>query len=257
MSKKVVDKAFCEAWAEFQAAVPSDDAACDAIYQFVISSGILRCGCSALESSHSSGERFYTCRSCKRDFWFTSGTLFDGVVRLRAWLAAIFFKEQGLVVSGSKLARLTEISSSTALSIQKKISLVLLEEMNDTISVSADSFTPVIFRRSRQTPAECHPRAELTQPGEQSWQAEISPRMKSRIKVVVSHLLNLIGENFHGVSKKCLQLHLASLWCAIDRQRWSTGAVLFVCMQHAPIKLIDVFNFISSDRVSIGLALPG
>ncbi|MDP3509886.1 MAG: hypothetical protein Q8T09_18085 [Candidatus Melainabacteria bacterium] len=276
MTNILVDSRFDEVWISFQRDIKSDDDAADALYQSLIDSNQTICGCSFLHFSHKRGARFYTCRSCKSDFWFTSGTALDGVVRLRAWLAAIFFKDHGFAISAARLSRLVDVAPSTAQNIHKTLALVICDEMPDAETVSANWFSQIIFKRSRQTPAECHPRTELLEQASAYAQdffseyssghlddnplasnyREIVRDLNSappNLKLAVAQFVGLISSEFHGISKKCLQLYLASFWCSSDRVRWAPGVLLQACLRHTPIRYEQILNFISPSRVVIVL----
>jgi hypothetical protein len=271
-----LDSEFEEVWSAFQRDIKSDEDAADALYQSLIESSQTICGCSILHFHHKRGARFYTCRSCRSDYWFTSGTALDGVVRLRAWLAAIFFKDHGFAISAARLSRLVDVAPSTAQNIHKTLALVICDEMPEAETVSASWFSQIIFKRSRQTPAECHPRAELldqdaahapevfsehslghseSMPFEFNYSAtardfDLAP---ARLKLAVSQFVGLISREFHGISKKCLQLYLASFWCSSDRVRWAPGVLLQACLRHAPIRYEQILNFVSPSRVMMML----
>lgn len=279
MANIVVDSRFDEVWSAFQRDIKSDDDAADALYQSFFESNQTICGCSVLYTSHKRGARFFTCHSCRADFWFTSGTALDGVVRLRAWLAAIFFKDHGFAISAARLARLVDVAPSTAQNIHKTLALVICDEMPETETVSASWFNQVIFKRSRQTPAECHPRVELLEqvtahaqvlsseyPLDHAEDSSAEPNSSeivrdfslapTNLKLAVAQFLGLISNEFHGISKKCLQLYLASFWCTVDRSRWAPGALLKACLSHAPIRYQQILNFVSPARVMIVLPPP-
>jgi hypothetical protein len=71
-------------------------------------------------------------QSCKREVWFTAGTLLSGVSRLRAWMAVIWFKEWGVAVSSLRISKLLDIAQSTALNINKKVAIALEAQMDDS-----------------------------------------------------------------------------------------------------------------------------
>ncbi|MFA6209326.1 MAG: hypothetical protein WC714_07885 [Candidatus Obscuribacterales bacterium] len=264
MTNLVSDALFEEVWRAFQEQIKSDEDAADALYQAMVESNQTICGCALSQISHDQGERFYTCNACRKDVWLTSGTLLDGVVRLRAWMAAIFFNDYGVAVSAARLARLVQVASSTALNIHKKLAMVVCEEMPEADTVSSYWFSPVIFKRSRQTPAECHPREEVLssvqddfgeQPLDLALEHVVTEYVMAPVdvKLAVSQFVGLISHEFHGISRKCLQLYLASYWCIFDRVRWGPGVLLRACLRHTPISYEQVLNFVSAPRVMIML----
>ena len=92
--------------------------------------------------------------------WFTAGTFFDGIRHVRAWLAAIWMKENGASLTSAKLHRLVGIAYSSAWHILKKINTVLQEEMQEGYDVASTFFSITYCKRSRETPAREHPIAE-------------------------------------------------------------------------------------------------
>jgi hypothetical protein len=271
MTDKVVDSLLDEVWSAFQLLVRTDADAADLLYQYLIDSNEMICGCSPSLTTHRRGSRFYTCHYCKNDFWLTSGTALDGVVKLRAWLAAIFFKDHGVAMSAARLSRLVAVAPSTALNIHKTLALVVCDEMSEAVEVSASWFSQVIFKRSTQTPAQCHPRAELVEPEVASSPLTLGPSSSvnleqalfsfdfdlapAKLRLAVSQFIGFIAQEFHGISRKCLQLYLASFWCTNDSIRWAPGSLLKACLSHAPIRQEQVKNFVSPTRVLIMLPI--
>ena len=269
MTDNVVDSLLEEVWTAFQSLVRTDADAADLLYQYLIESNEMICGCSPSLTTHKRGSRFYTCHHCRNTFWLTSGTALDGVVKLRAWLAAIFFKDHGVVISAARLSRLVSVAPSTALNIHKTLALVVCDEMSEAVTVSASWFSRVIFKRSTETPAQCHPRAELFEPEADSSPFTLCPSSSAileqipfdldfdlapaKLRLAVSQFISLIAQEFHGISKKCLQLYLASFWCTSDSIRWAPGALLRACFRHPPIRHEQVRNFVSSTKVLIVL----
>lgn len=269
MTDNVVDSLLDEVWSAFQLLVRTDADAADLLYQYLIDSDEMICGCSPSLTTHKQGSRFYTCHLCRKDFWLTSGTALDGVVKLRAWLAAIFFKDHGVAISAARLSRLVGIAPSTALNIHKTLALVVCDEMTEAVTVSASWFSQVIFKRSTQTPAQCHPRAELVEPEVTSSPSTPEPSAlvnwgqklfdfdfdlaPAALRLAVSQFIGFVAQEFHGISKKCLQLYLASFWCTFDSIRWAPGALLRACLSHAPIGHEQVKNFVSPAKVLIVL----
>jgi hypothetical protein len=81
--------------------------------------------------------------------------------RPKPWLAIIWFFERGIVVSGWKLHELSGIAQSSAANLLRKFATVIRELLSDDVAaVSSALFVSVISKRSRETPAGKHPRAE-------------------------------------------------------------------------------------------------
>lgn len=281
------DKQFVEAWQAFNDEVPSDQAAVDFLYDSLVIYNKIECACGQPQIVHKPGDRFYSCRSCKKVSWVTSGTLFAGVVKLRAWLALVWLKERGITISAVRFSRLLEIAQSTALNIQKRLGMVIEESLDDSSpALPAHFLLPIIIKRSKETPAQEHPRAELAEGLDDvseflsldqwvnfnttkedlsaviavylescEWQLAGSLTFES-VATSLKAAIAYIRTYFQGVSRKCLQLYLASFWCHFDRVRWSPGAILLACIEHQPISYHSMVSYVSPLAVKI-FALPG
>lgn len=278
----IEDDMFAEAWQAFNDEVPSDSAAVDYLYDSLVIYNKIECTCRQPQIIHMTGERFYSCRNCKKVSWVTSGTLFTGVVKLRAWLALVWLKERGITISAMRFSRLLEIAQSTALNIQKRIGMVLQENIDDSsFAIPAQVLASIIIKRSKETPAQAHPRAELASDNNSDHPfSSLSEQMNSTSQetdlssVIADFLSNKSPQHagfiscesivraigaaiahirtyFQGVSAKCLQLYLASFWCQLDRMRWANGAILLACIEHAPISYQEMFSFVSPPLVKI------
>lgn len=275
------DKLFVEAWQSFNEEVPSDQAAADYLYESLVIYNKIACACDQPKIIHKPGDRFYSCQNCKKVSWVTSGTLFAGVVKLRAWLGLVWLKERGVTISAVRFSRLFEIAQSTALNIQKRLGMVLETHLDNSTSViPAQMLSQIIIKRSKETPAQAHPRAEFVASAdpisefhsfyqwfndnsEQELADVVSAYLQSCDSMVASSLtvaavcaairgaITYIRFNFHGVSRKCLQLYLASFWCHVDRVRWSHGAILLACLEHPPIRYKAIVEYVSPRAVRI------
>lgn len=244
------DDLFIEAWSLFRDHITSDDDAADAIFQAMLHSNEIDCGCSLPQILRDQGARSFYCVSCKREIWFTAGSLFAGASRLRAWMAAIWFHEWGVAVSSLKLSRLLDIAQSTALNINKKVAIALVDEMDaEAVTIDPRRFSDVIFKRSRQTPADKHPRAELPDSFEPDYTIEVpdfglaSTTQQLSAAMTIAAAIAFIRQYFHGVSSKYLQVYLGAFWCHSDRRTWAPGAVLRVCIKHPPISNSDLLHY--------------
>lgn len=255
------DDLFLEAWSLFCDHIISDDDAADAIFQALLHNNEIDCGCSLPQILRDQGARSFYCVSCKREIWFTAGSLFAGASRLRAWMAAIWFQEWGVTVSSLRLSRLLGIAQSTALNINKKVAIALVGEMDtEAVTIDPRRFSDVIFKRSRQTPADEHPRAELLDSVETDSFSEAPNVPSDRARnfndfalasttqqftatMTIAAAIAFIRQYFHGVSSKYLQVYLGAFWCHSDRRTWTPGAVLRVCLKHPPISNYDLLHY--------------
>lgn len=256
------DAIFSRVWKAFRKAVRSDSAAADMIYRSLRADGRIKCSCSKPKIKRKRGTRFYVCLGCKSKYWFTSGTLFEGAHRLRAWLAAVWFKERGVAISSSALAVLLEIAQSTALNIQKKVSLVIYRQMDDDAPVfSITRLVAAIIKRSKDSPASCHPRAEVeltkaagtatlevdtTGPGGDT---QVLPLAVS--EPLAYQILYFLRQFFHGVSRKYLQLYVVAFCCHRANSRWEKNSILQACLKHPPISYEQLLEFSSPPFLKI------
>jgi len=282
----------------------------------------------------------------------TAGTFFHGIRHPQAWLAAIQFRELGVVVNSNKFAQLFGIVTSTASEIFKKLAIVIQSQIGvdeQVESIHSSTFVSVYSKRSKETPKRQHPRAEqadiedaeknqeaIEEPeayaaetgtnasfdlGEYSFLAndpkydwhfqEIyaltsnkrmhsselyvqsqlpyndvsatlsilelanlvvrlpgdfyirsTPDPKSRpndhtkdlsphIKSTIDKATSFIETTFHGISRKCLGLYLATFWCHFDRNRWKPGELLKTCQKFGPVKSQDVINYVTTLMVDM------
>lgn len=148
-------------WALFEGTFPTESASVEALYSRARELDIVRCeSCEGSDFHKEYGSREITCTNCGKIRWFTSGTFFDGIRRVRAWLAAIWMKENGAPLTSAKLHRLVGIAYSSAWHILKKIDTVLQEAMQEGHDVASTFFSITYCKRSRETPAREHPLAE-------------------------------------------------------------------------------------------------
>ncbi|CAN5347987.1 hypothetical protein BH11CYA1_BH11CYA1_37910 [soil metagenome] len=248
------DELFSEAWSKFNEVITSDEDAADAIFQFLQQENEIDCGCAQPQILRERGERCFNCKTCKSEVWFTAGTLFAGVSRLRAWMAAVWFKEWGVAVSSLRLSRLLDIAQSTALNINKKVAIAVVSQMDEAaMRIDPRRFSDVIFRRSRHTPADEHPRSEL--PDETVLDVDSRRRIdltnfqlssstqQVTVSIAIAAAIAFIRKYFHGVSHKYLQVYLGAFWCHSDRIKWNQGMVLRACLKHQPISYLDLLHY--------------
>lgn len=253
---------FSRVWKAFRKAVRSDSAAADMIYRSLRADGRIKCSCSKPKIKRKRGTRFYVCLGCKSKYWFTSGTLFEGAYRLRAWLAAVWFKERGVAISSSALAVLLDIAQSTALNIQKKVSLVIYRQMDDDAPVfSIARLVSAIVKRSKDSPASCHPREEVELTKEANTAAldvdtQVPDVDTQVLPLAVSEplayqILYFLRQFFHGVSRKYLQLYVVAFCCHRPNSRWEKNSILRACLEHPPVSYAQLLEFSSPPLLKV------
>jgi DprA winged helix domain len=176
-------------WQRFITEFPSTESCIDELYR--------RAGAKLLTCHHcfqplipkKSGARVIHCSSCKNDTCPTAGTFFDRMRRPRSWLAIIWFSEQGVTINGWQLHELSGIASSSAANLLSKFATVMRGVLpDDATEIPSELFCSIFAKRSRETPAGKHPRAEeeAVQAAQRAEQAtgnsgigEESPRLPS------------------------------------------------------------------------------
>jgi hypothetical protein len=108
------------------------------------------------------GARLVKCAFCRRKRRLTAGTFFHGVRKVRPWLAAIFFFEQGIPINAFQFHKLVGVAYATAFSILKKLTVVIHSAMQEgaTVLIPSSLFLSVFTKRSRETPARGKPSSE-------------------------------------------------------------------------------------------------
>lgn len=246
------------AWKKFSKKYKREEDCIEALYQMLHKQQAVRCGnCAASDLERPFGKRLGTCRTCRKEVSITAGTFFDSIRKVRPWLAAIWFLEQGVSISTNRFHKLLGIAYSTAWMMHRKISFVLnswMDTENQALVVDSQRFAPAICKRSRETPANQHPHAEKT---------AIKTQVKNgqsrlRISLLEQHFARkrgaeadsipdarLLREAFHGVSWKYLQIYLAVLWCQSDTARWSSGCLFEALSGFRRVYDSEILQFIS------------
>lgn len=149
-------------WMQFNTRFPTEEDCLEEVYRRANDAGSLKCHhCRNEDIERDYGQRIFRCKSCKRQSWFTAGTFFHHMKHARAWLGAIWLMEHGQGVSSLRFQKLAGIAYSSALNIFKKLTMVIESEMGeDALVVSSSFFSPLIGKRSRETPARACPMAE-------------------------------------------------------------------------------------------------
>jgi hypothetical protein len=156
------DTRLASLWMQFNIEFPTEEACLQALSARIHPDGMIKCHhCRLTSLPENFHSRALVCRMCKRRCWLTAGTFFQRIRYARPWLAAIWLMEHGLSLSSSKFHKLLGIAYSTALSIFKKLTIVIQGQVGQEArcvpsSVFADSFG----KRSRETPARSHPLGE-------------------------------------------------------------------------------------------------
>jgi hypothetical protein len=151
-------------WQKFLSLFPTEQHRLAEIFKRLNDDGELRCKkCLGKNLNMDIGDRSGDCRDCYTTTWFTSGTFFDGMKKVTAWLGCIWLMEQKVDFNAPDLARLAGVANSTAWEIHKRVTIVAnscMQAEDIAISVSSAHFLCAIWRRTLKTPADEHPIAE-------------------------------------------------------------------------------------------------
>lgn len=148
---------------EFDASFPSEKHCVEAIFSMICPDSSILCrNCGSKTNQRDFGSRYLVCRACRSKSWFTSGTCFERVRKLRAWFKAIWLFEKRVDLNSASLAELLEVSTSTSWKIIQTLQIVILGCMDHEKSSLYESFLflAAVCKRSRETPAGAHPKAE-------------------------------------------------------------------------------------------------
>ena len=144
----------------FDQECPTEGAGVDLLFQRCFpDGGKCRCGNSKVERD--SGSRSFECNNCGFVTWFTAGTMFHQVKKLRPRLLYDTLLENGVSISASQFSRIVGIDTKTAREIFGKFTTVIESDMNaQVVSVPSSLFAETFLRRSFVTPAGEHPAHE-------------------------------------------------------------------------------------------------
>lgn len=105
--------------------------------------------------------RDYRCNCCGETASLTAGTLYTGLKKAGAHLKMIWLLERGVVFNCFQIHKLIGVAYSTCLTLLKKLSMVILKQMEEfSRPIYSAVFISVFKKRSRVTPTKEHPQAE-------------------------------------------------------------------------------------------------
>lgn len=157
---------------QFEHELPTEEACISHLRDVIAEKGQLfchHCGSKQVEhvqgpSKGNSNQRKVQCLECRKKTWYTSGTIFERTKKLKPFLAILWFQEHNLPLSSALASRLLGIAQSTAWGMIKKTQIVWLQMLpgvKHMVVLPSDVFAAAIRKRSRETPAREHPRAEI------------------------------------------------------------------------------------------------
>jgi len=143
----------------FHKLFPTDADKAEAIYSTLAPEGF-HCECGNFVSTRKYGERTARCSHCKRKASVTAKTFYEGVRKTSAYCCGTFLMGAGIVISGNEFAKRNGISSSQGSIILHSLSAAVVLEMNAASELLTAQVLEPVGKRSNETPAREHPRAE-------------------------------------------------------------------------------------------------
>ena len=150
-------------WGEFCRQFPDEEACLDAIFKFASKNNFLSCPyCFHTILERTKSSRNLCCRNCHKRSSLTTRTIFERSRRVRPLFALIWLTSMGGRFSSSRIREFIGIAQSTALTLMKKVSIVLESMIPTSGSLVHESlFQTLICKRSRATGSNLHPRTDL------------------------------------------------------------------------------------------------
>ncbi|MBX9940084.1 MAG: hypothetical protein K2Y32_12565 [Candidatus Obscuribacterales bacterium] len=148
----------------FNKRFPTDESCWLTIIHDMREQGTLRCKkCGSPEVEVSIEHRTQSCKDCKKVSFFTAGTFFHRVRKIRAWMFAIYILDKGFFVSSKWLGYSIGVSQSSSLHIIKSALLVFEqnESIEDGLKVKLIQFKRFFSKRSILTNALVKPIDEM------------------------------------------------------------------------------------------------
>ena len=148
-------------WEKFEKLFPTEETCIDSIFAAYAADKLIVCHWCNSTHTEKLDLRTFKCLSCKKKSFFTKGSFFQHVRRIKAMVGAMWLLENGVRFSACHFAELAGIAKSTATCMVKKIAMLILRTMDDAReTINSIEFMEIFIRRSFCTPALEHPRME-------------------------------------------------------------------------------------------------
>ncbi len=150
------------AFHDFEKRFPAEKDSVELFANLVLTEIGVQCRfCSSHSIVREYGSRLFRCSQCYKKGWIFTGTFFEKMRLAKLWNATIWLFERRVQFNAWQLANLCQVAYSSALVISRKIAKVihLLQSENAELVPSA-VFTTLFCKRSRETPANMHPKFE-------------------------------------------------------------------------------------------------
>ncbi|MBI5175305.1 MAG: hypothetical protein HY986_20625 [Candidatus Melainabacteria bacterium] len=151
-----------EAWAEFCTQYPTEESCLEALQKNFSDPALWMCQhCHSTNIESIKGARVGRCLQCRKPYWFTSGTFFHKIKKIRPWMGAIWLFENGYISSAFAYSQLAQVAQSTAQRIFKSLFWTLNSQCDPSDFVTeSGNFLPLFNKRSLATARWKHPSTE-------------------------------------------------------------------------------------------------
>ncbi len=151
-----------QAFHEFEKKFPTEKESIELFANLVLTEIGVQCRfCSSTSIVREYGSRLYRCSQCRRKGWIFTGTFFEKMRLAKLWNATIWLYERKIRFNAWQLANLCQVAYSSALVINRKIAKVIhVLQSQHAESVPSGVFMTLFCKRSRETPANAHPKFE-------------------------------------------------------------------------------------------------
>lgn len=162
--KKAGEDKITRLWSQYKRKYRTDEDCLKELYRIAQRESLLECGNCGNQMEVAGSYKILRCKSCKMTCLLTSGTLFHGARKIKAWLGAIFLMERGVTPTSLRFHKLAKIAQSSALNILRKVRMAIEGNLQeDSEEVPSSLFWLIVCKRSRETPARSHPTEEEKQ----------------------------------------------------------------------------------------------
>jgi hypothetical protein len=196
---------FASRWSAFEANYPTEETCIDRLWELGILLGLIYCkGCGHREFERKLGGRFGSCKQCKSQHWFMSGTFFERAKKLKAWTFTIEQVQLGAIISPEKVHSTTGLGLTSSQNLIKKIATLLDSESDpNAFAVPSYLFMAIFFKRSRETVAGEHPKSE-----EQALQTFLTNKTRANFDSTANSP-NTSSIDAQGNDSKCTESQLS------------------------------------------------
>ncbi len=162
MSQQARRQMMEEAWAEFSTQYPTEESCLEALQKNLSDPALLMCQhCHSTTIESIKGSRVGRCLQCRKPYWFTAGTFFHKIKKIRPWMGAIWLFENGYISSAFAYSQLAQVAQSTAQRIFKSLFWTLNSQCDPSDFVTeSGNFLPLFNKRSLATARWKHPSTE-------------------------------------------------------------------------------------------------